>query len=213
MKYKAVLFDMDGTLLSTLEDICDAVNAILTRYGWPERSLEEVRSFVGNGAGRLMERAIPVSLPPEKLSGIVKEYRAWYQAHSCVKTRPYPGIPEVLAALEGAGVKTAVVSNKPDATTKALAEVFFPGMMAVGQMDGVPAKPAPDMVYRTLAALNVTAADAAYVGDSEVDVALARNAGMPLAAVSWGFRGRKALAKCGAEVIVDTAEELLAALE
>lgn len=212
MKYKAVLFDMDGTLLDTIMDMADSVNHVLTVHGWPVRTLEEVRNFVGNGAGKLIERAVGGAAAPEELPAIVAEYRAWYQTHSCIKTKPYPGIPEVLAALEKAGVKTAVVSNKPDATTKALAERFFPGMLAFGQREELPPKPSPALVELALAELGVGLGDAAYVGDSEVDVATARNAGMPLVTVSWGFRGREKLALAGAETIVDDAEGLLRAL-
>ena len=212
MKHKAVLFDMDGTLLDTIMDMADSVNHVLTVHGWPVRTLEEVRNFVGNGAGKLIERAVGGAAAPEELPAIVAEYRAWYQTHSCIKTKPYPGIPEVLAALEKAGVKTAVVSNKPDATTKALAERFFPGMLAFGQREELPPKPSPALVELALAELGVGLGDAAYVGDSEVDVATARNAGMPLVTVSWGFRGREKLAFAGAETIVDDAEGLLRAL-
>lgn len=212
MKHKAVLFDMDGTLLDTIMDMADSVNHVLTVHGWPVRTLEEVRNFVGNGAGKLIERAVGGAAAPEELPAIVAEYRAWYQTHSCIKTKPYPGIPEVLAALEKAGVKTAVVSNKPDATTKALAERFFPGMLAFGQREELPPKPSPALVELALAELGVGLGDAAYVGDSEVDVATARNAGMPLVTVSWGFRGREKLALAGPETIVDDAEGLLRAL-
>ena len=212
MTYKTVLFDMDGTLLDSLSDMHDAVNHILAENGWAARSREEIRAFVGNGARKLMERAIPETLAPQRFEAVLADYKDWYQAHNCVKTQPYPGISHVLAELEARGVKTAVVSNKPDATTKALAARFFPGLPAFGQRDDVPPKPAPDLVFRALETLGEDAADAVYVGDSEVDVATARNAGLPLAAVSWGFRGRQALAESGAADIVDTAEQLLAKL-
>lgn len=212
MKYKAILFDMDGTLLDTLADMVSAVNHILSVHGWPLRTTEEVRAFVGNGARRLMERAMPPTVTGEDFEAVLAEYRDWYQAHNCVDTAPYAGIPAVLAALDAAGIKTVVVSNKPDATTKTLAARFFPGLPAFGQRDDVPPKPSPDLVFRALDTLGVAAADAVYVGDSEVDVATARNAGLPLAAVSWGFRGRQALAEAGAAVIVDTAAELLEVL-
>lgn len=209
MKYKAVLFDMDGTLLDTLADMAAAVNHILSVHGYPLRTVEEVRAFVGNGARKLMERALPPDVTGDAFEALLEEYRQWYEAHACVKTAPYPGIPAVLAALHRAGVRCAVVSNKPDGATRELAARFFPGLPAFGQRDGIPAKPAPDMVYHALAELGVEASAAAYVGDSEVDVALARNAKLPLVAVSWGFRGREALEEAGAVLVVDDAATLL----
>lgn len=208
-RFQAVLFDMDGTLLDTLSDMHDAVNHILLENGWPQRTLEEIRAFVGNGAAKLMERALPEPIAPQRFHEILVSYKDWYQAHNCVKTAPYPGIPEILAELEKMGVKTAVVSNKPDATTKALAEKFFPGMPALGQRDGVDPKPSPALVAQALSDLGVRPENAVYVGDSEVDVATARNAGLPLIAVSWGFRGREKLEIAGAERIADTAPQLL----
>ena len=219
MKYKAVLFDMDGTLLDTLADMAAAVNRILSVHGDPAevrlcaacktRTVEEVRAFVGNGARKLMERALPPDVTGDAFEALLEEYRQWYEAHACVRTAPYPGVPAVLAALHRAGVRCAVVSNKPDGATRELAARFFPGLPAFGQQDGIPAKPAPDMVYHALAELGVEASAAAYVGDSEVDVALARNAGLPLVAVSWGFRGREALEEAGAALVVDDAATLL----
>ena len=209
MKYKAVLFDMDGTLLDTLADMAAAVNHILSVHGYPLRTVEEVRAFVGNGARKLMERALPPDVTGDAFEALLEEYRQWYEAHACVKTAPYPGVPAVLAALHRAGVRCAVVSNKPDGATRELAARFFPGLPAFGQQDGIPAKPAPDMVYHALAELGVEASAAAYVGDSEVDVALARNAQLPLVAVSWGFRGREALEEAGAALVVDDAATLL----
>lgn len=209
MKYKAVLFDMDGTLLDTLADMAAAVNHILSVHGYPLRTVEEVRAFVGNGARKLMERALPPDVTGDAFEALLEEYRQWYEAHACVKTAPYPGVPAVLAALHRAGVRCAVVSNKPDGATRELAARFFPGLPAFGQQDGIPAKPAPNMVYHALAELGVEASAAAYVGDSEVDVALARNAKLPLIAVSWGFRGREALEEAGAALVVDDAATLL----
>lgn len=209
MKYKAVLFDMDGTLLDTLADMAAAVNHILSVHGYPLRTEEEVRAFVGNGARKLMERALPPDVTGDAFEALLEEYRQWYEAHACVRTAPYPGVPAVLAALHRAGVRCAVVSNKPDGATRELTARFFPGLPAFGQQDGIPAKPAPDMVYHALAELGVEASAAAYVGDSEVDVALARNAKLPLIAVSWGFRGREALEEAGAALVVDDAATLL----
>ena len=137
----------------------------------------------------------------------MRDYKAWYQAHTCVETRPYPGIPELLDALRRQGCKVAIVSNKPHGAACALAARFFPGIPTFGESPETPRKPAPDMVRHALAALN--AESAVYIGDSEVDVETARNAGLPMIGVAWGFRGRAALAAAGAETIVDTAEEIL----
>ena len=213
MKYQTILFDMDGTILDTLEDLQSSVNHMREKYGYPPCSLDEVRRFVGNGARVLMRRALPELMTPEREDALLEEYKAWYMVHNCVRTHPYAGIPALLEELRGAGVTTAVVSNKPHANTVDLAARFFPGLPAFGQRDDVPPKPAPDLVFRALETLGVETADAAYVGDSEVDVATARNAGLPLAAVSWGFRGRQALAEAGADTIADTAEQLLALLQ
>ena len=210
MTYKTVLFDMDGTLLDSLSDMHDAVNHILAENGWTARSREEIRAFVGNGARKLMERAIPETLAPQRFEAVLADYKDWYQAHNCVKTQPYPGISHVLAELETRGVKTAVVSNKPDETTRTLAARFFPGVTALGQRDGIPSKPAPEMVWSAMEQLGADARHALYVGDSEVDVEMARRAGLPLAAVAWGFRGRALLEQAGARCIVDTVPELLA---
>ena len=213
MKYQAILFDMDGTLLDTLTDMQAAVNYILEKYGYPTRTLEEVRRFVGNGAGPLIHRALPQGVDPDREAEILADYRAYYQAHNCVETRPYDGIGPLLERLRQEGVRTAVVSNKPDATTKTLAARFFPGLPAFGQRDDVPPKPSPDLVFRALDTLGVAAADAVYVGDSEVDVATARNAGLDMIGVAWGFRGRAALEAAGAPLVADTPEQLLDMLQ
>ena len=210
--YQLAIFDLDGTLLDTLEDICGAANHTLRELGYPERTLAEMRRFVGNGAEMQMRRALGADADEETVAKALALYKPYYAAHCQIKTKPYAGVLELMAALKAEGFRLAVVSNKPDATTKTLAARFFPGLPAFGQRDDVPPKPAPDLVFRALDTLGVAAADAIYVGDSEVDVATARNAGLPLAAVSWGFRGRQALAQAGAAVIVDTAAELLEVL-
>ena len=147
MKYQTILFDMDGTILDTLEDLQSSVNHMREKYGYPPCSLDEVRRFVGNGARVLMRRALPELMTPEREDALLEEYKAWYMAHNCVRTRPYAGIPALLEELRGAGVTTAVVSNKPHANTVDLAARFFPGLPAFGQREGIPAKPAPDMVW------------------------------------------------------------------
>ena len=209
-RYHAILFDMDGTLLDTLTDMQAAVNYILEKYGYPTRTLEEVRRFVGNGAGPLIHRALPQGVDPDREAEILADYRAYYQAHNCVETRPYDGIEPLLERLRQAGVRTAVVSNKPDRTTRTLAARFFPELDgALGQRDGVAAKPAPDMVQAVLSRLGAEPGQALYVGDSEVDVDTARNAGLAMIGVSWGFRGRAALESAGAPAVADTPAQLL----
>ena len=207
---RAVLFDMDGTLLDTLEDMQDSVNHVLMAHGYPARTLEEVRAFVGNGAGKLMRRALPDTVGEEEFAALLTEYKAWYQAHNCIKTRPYPGIPELLDRLRKSGVQVAIVSNKPDPTTKALAQKFFPGVPAFGQRDDLPPKPAPDLVLCALKELGCPRDSAIYVGDSEVDIQTAQNCTMKYIGVSWGFRGReKLLAAAPRATVVDRAEEIL----
>ena len=212
MKYETVLFDMDGTLLDTLEDLRDGVNVTLGRHGYPEHTLQEIRTYVGSGAGVLIRKALPKGTPEEEFRQILKEYKEWYRINYCTRTRPYPGVRELLSTLRANGVKTAVVSNKPHAVTKKLAEKFFPGLPAFGQTDGAPRKPAPDMVWHALEALGADRGRSVYVGDSEVDVTTARNAKMPVITVDWGFRTVEQLRAAGADTIVSSAEELAALL-
>ena len=208
MTYKTYLFDMDGTLLDTVEDLTAAVNHTLTQYGYPTRSQEQVRKGLGNGAVKLMAAMLPEGETTPGFADIMRDYRAWYQAHACVRTQPYPGVPALLERLRQAGCKVAIVSNKPHGAACELAEQFFPGVPTFGESPATPRKPAPDMVLHALAALGADKDTAVYVGDSEVDVQTARNAGLSLIAVSWGFRGREALAAAGAENIVDSAAEI-----
>ncbi len=212
MKYNAVLFDLDGTLLDTLGDLQLGVNLVLEKHGYPARSLEEIRAAVGNGARQLMRLALPDGVAEEELEAILEEYLDWYAVNFRVNAAPYAGVESVVKELLARGVKVGIVSNKPDATTKKLGEMFFSSLPAFGQRDDIPKKPAPEMVWKALETLGADAASAVYVGDSEVDVATARNAGLPLVAVSWGFRTVVELVEAGAETIVDTPEKLLAAL-
>ena len=209
MGYATYLFDMDGTLLDTLADLTAAVNHTLARYGYPRRTIEQVRKGLGNGAVKLMAAMLPQGEETPGFADIMRDYRAWYQAHACVETCPYPGVPEMLKRLRQRGCKVAIVSNKPHGAACELAERFFPGVPTFGERPETPRKPAPDMVFHALAALGAEKENAVYVGDSEVDVQTARNAGLPVIGVAWGFRGREALAAAGAETIVDTAAELL----
>lgn len=185
-----VIFDLDGTLLDTLEDLKDAVNATLTKFGYPLRSLEEVRRFVGNGAKVLIQLAVPENTNPEPVYAAFREY---YQKNCQVKTAPYPGIAEVLATLD---VPVAIVSNKPDSAVKSLCAQYFPGIYALGESAECPRKPAPDMVFKAMRDIGV--GNCIYVGDSEVDVATARNVGIPCLSVTWGFRNQDELLEAGA---------------
>ena len=209
MGYATYLFDMDGTLLDTLADLTAAVNHTLEQYGYPRRTIEQVRKGLGNGAVKLMAAMLPQGEETPGFADIMRDYRAWYQAHACVETCPYPGVPEMLKRLRQRGCKVAIVSNKPHGAACELAERFFPGVPTFGERPETPRKPAPDMVFHALAALGAGKENAVYVGDSEADVQTARNAGLPVIGVAWGFRGREALAAAGAETIVDTAAELL----
>lgn len=214
MAYKAAIFDMDGTILDTLEDLRGSVNAALRREGFPERTTEEVRSFVGNGAAKLVERAVPPGTDAETTRRVLDFYRPYYEAHAQIKTAPYPGVPEALAALRAAGVKLAVVSNKPHPATAKLAERYYPGVFdaVIGARDGTAVKPAPDLLNEAMAALGVRPEETVYVGDSDVDVATAKNAGTDGLAVAWGFRAEAFLRERGAERIVRDTAELIAAV-
>ena len=210
MAYKTALFDMDGTLLDTLEDLRDSTNHVLRAMGYPERSLEEMRRFVGNGAEMQIRRAVPEGTSEENIAKALRAYRAYYQEHCRIKTKVYDGLLDMLDALKARGVKTAVVSNKPDAAVKKLSEEYFGGRMdyAVGAKEGVRCKPYPDMVDDALKALGETRDGAVFIGDSEVDVQTGLNAGLPVIAVSWGFRPREVVIAAGAEKIADNASEL-----
>lgn len=214
MGRKAAIFDMDGTILDTLEDIADSVNASLRWAGFPDRTIGEVRAFVGNGAAKLMERAVPAGTDPETVRRVLDWYRPYYQEHTEHKTRPYPGVSEALSALRAAGVKLAVVSNKPHGATAKLAARYFPGAFdaVAGARDGVPVKPAPDLLREVMAALGAAPEEAAYIGDSDVDIETAKNAGVACVSVAWGFRGEDFLRAHGASRVVHDAGELLDAL-
>jgi len=199
-----ILFDLDGTLLDTLEDLVDATNYALARFGHPPRTKAEVRRFIGNGA----ENQIRLSLPDdnkEDLQAVLAAYKPYYTAHCQIKTKPYDG---VLAALKTLGEKypIAIVSNKPDAAVKALCADYFPGIYALGEAAGCPRKPAADMVFKAMEAIGVDRC--VYVGDSEVDVLTAKNAEVPCVCVLWGFRDREDMEAVGAEHFCRTPEEM-----
>lgn len=211
MKYDAVIFDLDGTLLDTLEDLRSSVNHALRAFGFPERSLEEIRSFVGNGVRNLMLKAVPGGADEERFEDVFAEFRRWYAVHWREVTCPYAGVVELMKELHGRGLKLAVVSNKSDAEVGKLCEEFFGGLLSAvrGEVPGVPRKPAPDSVLLVLESLGVERGRALYVGDSEVDVRTARNAGVKCAAVTWGFRTKEELTAEGADTFIDQPSELL----
>ena len=189
--YQTVIFDLDGTLLDTLQDLADSTNYALSVHRMPARTLEEVRTFVGNGVGRLIHLAVPEGTPAEEEAACLADFRAHYLLNMENKTAPYPGVPALLEHLQAAGIRTAVVSNKFDGAVKGLCQNYFGDRLpvAIGESQGVARKPAPDTVFRALAELEAEPAGAVYVGDSDVDIATAQNAGLPCISVSWGFRG------------------------
>ena len=199
-----ILFDMDGTVLNTIEDLADSVNASLAHYGYPERTLEEVRRFVGNGVRRLMRQAVPETATDAQMEEVLRFYQTYYEEHCQIKTRPYDGIVEILQQL-CKRYPVAIVSNKPDGAVKILAAQYFPGVYALGESPACPRKPAPDMVFQAMKALEVDAC--IYVGDSEVDVLTAKNAQVPCLSVTWGFRDVPELEEAGAKYFChDTAK-------
>ena len=210
MGYKAVLFDMDGTLLDTLEDLCDSTNHALRQMGYPPRGIEEIRRFIGNGAEKQIRRAVPEGTSEEKIMETLAAFRAYYQDHCQIKTKVYGGLLDMLSELKEKGVKMAVVSNKPDAAVKKLNREYFGDRLdyAIGPSDGVRCKPYPDMAEEALKALGVEKKDAVFVGDSEVDVQTGLNAGLDVIAVSWGFRSRDVVIEAGAKMIADDAHQL-----
>lgn len=204
MKYQLAIFDLDGTILDTLDDLADSLNYALEKSGYPVRTRDEVRRFVGNGIRKLIERGVPSGTDAESVSRVHENFTAYYKVHCADKTKPYENIPELLKKLRENGVKTAVVSNKADYAVQDLCVQYFEGLFdaAVGEREGVRKKPAPDSVNAVLEKLGVNRENSVYIGDSDVDVETARNSGMNCIAVDWGFRDRDLLISSGAEIIV-----------
>lgn len=203
MRYDTVIWDLDGTLLDTLADLAASVNAALRAMGHPERSIDEVRQMVGNGVSNLMLRALPEAHKGDHAAALAL-FRAHYSVHFADATAPYPGVAAALDALRDRGAAMAVVSNKLDAVTKALCRRYFGERIGVviGDRPGLPRKPAPEGVALALAELGAVPARAVYVGDSEVDIATARNAGLPCLSVGWGYRPAQVLLDAGAAEII-----------
>ena len=215
MKYMIAIFDLDGTILNTLEDLADSTNYALKTCGYPERTMDEVRQFVGNGIRKLMERAVPEGTPVEEIDRVHETFTAHYKVQCADKTRPYDGIMELLQNLKKDGCKLAVVSNKADYGVQELCKQYFDGVFdfAVGEREGIRKKPAPDSVNEVLKTLGCSRDRAVYIGDSDVDIQTAANAQMDHIIVEWGFRDVPFLIAKGAKVLVEKPEEILEIVE
>jgi phosphoglycolate phosphatase len=206
----ACVFDLDGTILDTLEDLYLSSVRALEKNGLPPRSREEIRAFVGNGIANLISRCVPEGTPADLEHTVFEDFVADYAIHCNDHTRPYDGVTDMLKDLAEKGVKLAVVSNKGDFAVQDLVKLHFPGMFDVvlGQQNGIARKPAPDMVYRALELMDEMVEDAVYLGDSEVDVTTSNNASIRLVLVTWGFRSPEQLREAGGTDLVDTIPEL-----
>lgn len=211
MRYKLAVFDMDGTILNTLEDLADSTNYALKANGLPERTIDEVRRFVGNGIRLLIERAVPTDTDKKLTDKVFDTFKEYYKTHCAVKTRPYDGIKDVLLELRKAGCLTAVVSNKADFAVQDLCKDYFDNLFdfAIGEREGIKKKPAPDSVFEVLSKLNVEKDNAVYIGDSDVDFATSVNAGMDVIMVGWGFRDEEFLREKGVKRIIKQPSEIL----
>ena len=209
-KYKTYIFDLDGTLLSTLADLAASTNYALRTHHMPERSLDEVRRFVGNGVKKLMERAIPDGLNNPLFEETFATFRQHYMQHNLDTTQPYPGIMQLLEQLKAEDKNIAVVSNKFYAATRELCRHFFGDLVpvAIGEREDIRKKPAPDTVIEALRELGVDQEGAVYIGDSDVDIMTAKNSGMPCVSVLWGFRDKEFLLEHGATTLISKPEEM-----
>ena len=215
MKFNSVVFDLDGTLLDTLGDLRDSVNYALEKNNLPERSTEEIRSFVGNGIRLLIESSVPENTPIETVDKCFSDFKEYYKDHSAILTKPYDEIIDLMKKLKSKGVKIAVVSNKADFAVKTLMEDYFSGLYdcAYGERAGVKRKPAPDGVFGAISEMDGDLENTVYIGDSEVDVETAKNANLPCIAVTWGFRDKKVLERLNPEYIVDSTSDILRIIE
>lgn len=214
MKYKLVIFDLDGTILNTLDDLAGAVNAALEMHHFPTHSIEDVRRFVGNGVANLIRRAVPAETDDETCARVLADFKAYYREHINDHTRPYDGIRELLSALRSAGVKVGVNSNKFDAALQSLCRIHFDGLYdyAVGESEVTPKKPDPTAARRIMDAMGAKPEETIYIGDSNVDLTTAKNAGTDSAWVSWGFRRRSEMEGCDLRNAFDAPEALKAFL-
>lgn len=205
-----IIFDLDGTLLNSLDDLVDSVNYTLNKYNLPVHSTENIKAFLGNGMEKLIELSIPKGKKNKYFSKILQDFKDYYKDHSSIKTAPYPNITQLLSNLKSEGYKLAIVSNKGDFAVKILNEKFFNGLIdvAIGETENIRRKPYPDMVNEALKYLNEDSSKAYYVGDSEVDIATGFEANIPCISVSWGFRSKKELMKAGAKFTIDNVSDL-----
>ena len=215
MKNRYIIFDMDGTLLDSLTDLQNTLNYCFRKEGFPERTYQEVRTFVGNGLRTLIERAVPQGTPDEKTDEILEIFKPHYMEHCMDYTAPYAGIMDMLAKLKDAGYKMAIVSNKADAALKHLSEHFFGEFIdvAVGERAGMNKKPAPDLVYLAMEEIGATKDNTVYIGDSEVDYQTAMNSGLKCISVLWGFRDRDLLEGYGADCFASSPQDVVKMLE
>lgn len=211
MKYKVAIFDMDGTILDTLEDLHNATNFVLAKYSMPLRTLGEVRTFVGNGIRKLVERAARDGTDERKIKEMTEIFLEYYKVHSEEKTHAYEGISDILRSLKAGGVKTAVNSNKAEAAVKVLAQKYFPSLfdLALGEIPERKIKPSADGVNEIMRVFGVSKIDAVYIGDSDVDFNTARNAKVDFIGVDWGFKGEAFLRNLGATKIAKCAQDII----
>ena len=209
--YQTVIFDLDGTILNTIDDLAAAGNWVCRRNGWPQHSTAEFMAMVGHGIPNLVSRFSPEDCQgAERLQKTLRQFTEYYGAHNLEKTAPYPGVPAMLEWLKAAGVQMAVYSNKADGLSRAIVEHFFPGRFDLvrGKVEGVPVKPDPTGVHGVLRELRAGLSTTIFVGDSSVDIQTAHNAGLPACGVTWGFRSRQSLVEAGAEFLASAVEEL-----
>lgn len=213
-KINTVIFDMDGTVLDTLDDLTDSVNYVLDKFGMPRRTKDEYRRFFGNGIEFALRCAVPDDTPNDVIEEMLPIFKEHYNAHCLDKTKPYDGILELMKELKERGYKLAIVSNKIDSAVKELNERFFSDYVsvAIGEKDGIKRKPAPDTVLAALAELASSKEEAVYVGDSEVDFQTAQNSGLPCISVLWGFRDKDFLIEQGATTFAETPANVLGCL-
>ena len=218
MKYELIVFDLDGTILNTIDDLADSCNFVLNRHKFPTHTVEEIKYMVGNGIAKLIERACPADISKEEYETVLKDFRTYYEAHCDKKTAPYSGILECVNELKSTGVKLAVNTNKDENAALELCRKFFPGVFdfVSGGNVGLPVKPAPDGVHRIVQQLfgkNISEIKGCFVGDSDVDIATGKNCGFDVIGVDWGFRGIDFLKNHGADKVVFDCEELLSTIK